>query len=694
MASGDYPQVDVGSSLQRLEAAVNRVLPPGETIAPIRTSQQAYDALKLYQQLDRTQRPTLGGNAIKELTGTTRFPTTREDNYTPTVEEVVTSRVNRRDQLKRVAETITAERIGTGTDGVATFQDLSSNTGISVDELKRISQEGKDADAALEEIRAVGLNDARIPDSIRVEASTPIQGGYLETLGMMEEFKDPAARTQLGYALKQMQMAEESGINQSKKDQFVDVGRTRMQGDVQTSRLTQQEQMDQDIKLGRESQVLPTVITPDGQRLLPGVRKDGNPRPVAQVPIARNEDGSVMNPYDAIALERRKIEGWKNMTPESREARIARFSAKQRNAAAFTPAEDPIFTGELSEIDLGNAGLQDAVRIQEEQDKAGISNSELDRQYRERGMRVAPENYAEDYEVPATVKANDSIKAQVKGRNDPSDPMIDAQFRQAQMLASQNPVQAGPSMDLAMDIDLGSNQLEEALNEDISRGPIRGDRRPLQGPSRPVVEFSSPITQESAARKAVYEASARKPESQLPEPMRPEGSSSPVDFVVDPDGVKVPLGRGYAGSSDVRGSVVRSNTMLEDPWATADPIARAQAPDVVTPNYNVEMPPALLPGAPVEARQAPVSRRPPEVTGGGDGRFFDERMGNYRDRGGDIYKEREARQQDRKGPANSRNRFSRRNLGIGAAATGGVALAGSGISGLINNEREAREEQR
>ena len=59
MSSGDYPQVDVGASLKRLRNAVNRVLPAGETIAPIRTTQQAYEAIRLYHSLTGHSAPLL-----------------------------------------------------------------------------------------------------------------------------------------------------------------------------------------------------------------------------------------------------------------------------------------------------------------------------------------------------------------------------------------------------------------------------------------------------------------------------------------------------------------------------------------------------------------------------------------------------------------------------------------------------------
>lgn len=193
------------------------------------------------------------------------------------------------------------------------------------------------------------------------------------------------------------------------------------------------------------------------------------------------------------------------------------------------------------------------------------------------------------------------------------------------------------------------------------------------------------ITRETAERFAIpdanpktraYAISAAKPASELPPVSRPSGAEEPGRFIDAATGET----RSYGGTYDGR-----PKTMLQDPNADAGAIARAQAPDVVNPSITVEQPPTN--------RQP---ERPPGVTGGGGGRFFDERMGNYRERGGDIYQERTARRQEeaKKKASNSRNRFNRRNLGIGAAATGGAALAGAGISSLINNEREAREEQR
>ena len=79
---------------------------------------------------------------------------------------------------------------------------------------------------------------------------------------------------------------------------------------------------------------------------------------------------------------------------------------------------------------------------------------------------------------------------------------------------------------------------------------------------------------------------------------------------------------------------------------------------------------------------------------GGRGGAFDNNLGGYHTRGGDIYQERQRRTEE---SANSQRRFrrpTRRELGIGAAASGGLAAGIAGINSLINGEREEREAQR
>ena len=72
-------------------------------------------------------------------------------------------------------------------------------------------------------------------------------------------------------------------------------------------------------------------------------------------------------------------------------------------------------------------------------------------------------------------------------------------------------------------------------------------------------------------------------------------------------------------------------------------------------------------------------------------------MGNYRNRGGDIYREVAARREQgrrqqgrRRGPGNEFLGRLGRGAAVGAAAFG----TGVGIGALINNEREQREEDR
>ena len=670
MSSGDYPQVDVTESMKRLESAVNRILPPGQAIAPIRTTAQAFEALRIYEQESKRQgknRPTIIGEGVRKLGGATRLPTNVSDTYTPTVEEVVTARITKRDELKRVAETITAGGFGTGTEGRASFADVENETGIPAAEIKRIAEEGKEADFALEQINAVGIENAQLSESIKREISTPIQGGYLETLGTMEEFRNPSDRTNLGYALKQMELAEQQPVNQGRKQMFVDTGRTVLDGNVGTGDLKQSEQLERDIREAREQQVLPSVITPDGQRLEPGLRKDGRPAPVAQVPVLRNEDGSVVSPAQAIEIERKKIAGWKNLSDQDRADRIARFSAKQRNAAAFVPAETATFTGENTAVDTSNAGLQDASLIDQERSARANDGSEfmaqqaapvtgeaqtLARLRAERGnlddgvpLEVTPTSRETDYEVPVTVNPNDSIEAQNLITTPTNDPLI-------RVMAGTAPA------------------------DTFAPFSLTGD--------------TSPISEETARRRKVYEDVSRKPVSELPPVSRPSGAEEPGTFVDAKTGERRTYGGTYDGRTDAR-----PRTMLEDPWNTASPIARAQAPDVATPNFNVELPPSqflLPPGKPAVRREEPQSRRPPAVIGGGGGRVLDTILGGYRDRGGDIYQEPVVERKER--VSNGRrptDRRTARNIGLGALGAGGVALAGVGIGNLIKDEREQRE---
>ena len=98
------------------------------------------------------------------------------------------------------------------------------------------------------------------------------------------------------------------------------------------------------------------------------------------------------------------------------------------------------------------------------------------------------------------------------------------------------------------------------------------------------------------------------------------------------------------------------------------------------------------PGIPQSAPQPITNDRPPGVTGGGGGRVFDERMGNYREPGGDITQERQKREQNsRRSTRRSGGRDLLRRVGRDAAV-GALALGtGVGVGSLIDNEREERE---
>ena len=73
--------------------------------------------------------------------------------------------------------------------------------------------------------------------------------------------------------------------------------------------------------------------------------------------------------------------------------------------------------------------------------------------------------------------------------------------------------------------------------------------------------------------------------------------------------------------------------------------------------------------------------------------MIDTNLGGYRTRGGDIYQERQRRTEERANNQRSFRRPTRRELGIGALASGGIALGGVGIDSLINGERNQREEE-
>ena len=634
MSSGDYPQVDIGSSLQKLQSAIFRAS-EGTIDRPIRSSQEAFEALALYQKLPKAGRPTLAGESVRRLTGGTRLPTIREDNFTPSVEEVITARIDKRDNLLRIRDQMQAQGLGSGEGGIVTFGDLSANTGLSSEQIKQVAMEGKEADVAAEQIKAVGVTDAQLPESIQRASSTPIQGGFLEAVGTMEEFRDPSDRNALGMALKQLQMAEESGINQDKKNLFRDTGRTRMQDDVQTSRLTQGEQMDLDIKAGRDSQIPPSVITADGQRLLPGTRKDGLPAPVPQVPVARNADGSVMDPNQAIAQERRKVEGFKNYTPEQRESRIARFSAKQRNAANYTAPEEQRLTGEVTDSDPQNAGLREGNIIADESSRRANDNSEFLRQQ----------------QAPLTNEAVALGKLRSERGN------LDAGV----------PLDSVPGLAAMTTPARRANVLNISL-EDAGQ-TMQGLASARETQERFMIPDANPKTR-------AYAISAAKPVSQLPPVSRPSSGMEPGSFIDASTGEK----RSYGGSYDGR--------MVNDPVANAGPIARAQAPDVANVSTPSVEPVVSQRPSPVPAQYAV------ETAGGGSGgggRSPQEEW-STRQRGGDIYKEVAARRQKREGPKRPGGGW-RRNTAIGAAAGGGVALAGAGISNLINNERNEREER-
>ena len=330
------------------------------------------------------------------------------------------------------------------------------------------------------------------------------------------------------------------------------------------------------------------------------------------------------------------------------------------------------------------------------------------------------------YVQPSDVNRNDSW-GRVGGQGpvtdgitlNPNDPMIDAQFNQAQALSRMN---------------------REAL-VDPSLTPALRSRRALQGPTR---ETDPGLWEWSGG----------------------QGNLGSTLQLMNPEDAP-PLERGTVSSIDVNRPIRQESAtrkMVDDPWATGSPIARAQAPDVANSRPTPLLPPARTENKPRpevdsffvlpqdarkreafgQAARRDVRDLPPvsQPSGAIDpGSFTNPRTGERQSYGvgspGDPQRPQVSNAQDslkneimsridaraaennnrRKNmerlnnvsfniptptpaptstpapkaerPANNMAPWKKR-LGIGAAGTGLVAT-GAGIASLINNEREQRE---
>ena len=257
---------------------------------------------------------------------------------------------------------------------------------MSREQIQQTIIDGREADAVKADIAAVGERDARVPASFEADLQ-PRQGGFLETVGMMPEFRNASDRTQLGFALKQLRLAEQQNVNADRKALLAQGGALGRSG-VVTGELKEAERnagmfqgsAQGPVALEPGTPNTPAVITGDGQRLVPTVGPKGsdvragkaNPemvtKPVAKVPVRRGQSGLPMDFDQAVAEEIRNTEGFKGMPAAEKAARIERFKAKQRAALDFVPQEEAPATGrpQAFESDPSNSGLSASNLIAQE----------------------------------------------------------------------------------------------------------------------------------------------------------------------------------------------------------------------------------------------------------------------------------------------------------------------------------------
>ena len=505
LRGGAYPQVDVGFQLAALRKSTT-----GCSLINLLDLSSMSDVEIVMDRIAASPNnyPVLVGKQVQDLTG---GPIGGQAQF----------RIKPDDQLS------------------IAFVDRAKEHIVAGDELADVSRR------ALVQIRDQGFDARALPPELVSEAaSTAKKQGFAETLGnfgaayFQGAQKDTegkrlnispvAARTAFVRGLQQLQMAENNfnadgtQVNAGLKAEFQETG--NMFGDrnldVPRGRVKQTEQEAEDIRRSRSAD-LPTVMTADGQVIEPEMGPDPNdqqrynkekemgiqdPRPVkmflkkaAQNPVARQVGTKA--PLSMESAERfidNKVANFNqgNQTPQEFEAYKRnykrRFMAKQQAAIdAWEEATAPHYYafGCVGVYDANNSGLRDA----------NIIDQEVEARQGEEMVRpmsaLGETGYADQFEVPETVNPNTSVKAQLKGQRNPQDPMIDAQFRQAQMLAGQNPVQAGPASDLAMSTDLSLNALGDGVVADgpVNRGVARGNRRPVLGPARAVVNLGGSV---------------------------------------------------------------------------------------------------------------------------------------------------------------------------------------------------------